>query len=220
MSQPKGTLLVVDDFDDGRFLLATVLRTAGYGIMEAANGAEALSRMEQRPDLVVLDVHLPDMDGFEVCRRIKADLRTATTPIVQVSAVFSQTEHRVRGLSGGADAYLPKPFEPELLVATVDAVLRASEQARKVEKMEAAREIAGGIAHDLKSVLTVIGGRAELLKRDVSAESRASRDVDVILSAANRAAGLTSKLTACTREVPRMGGSERPSSPPASAQSE
>jgi DNA-binding response OmpR family regulator len=208
MSQPKGTLLVVDDFDDGRFLLATVLGTAGYGIIEAASGAEALSRIEQRPDLVVLDVHLPDMDGFEVCRRIKADPRTATTPIVQVSAVFSQTEHRVRGLSGGADAYLPKPFEPELLVATVDAVLRGSEQARKVEKMEVAREIAGGIAHDLKSVLTVIGGRAELLKRDVSAESRASRDVDVILSAANRAAGLTSRLAV------HMGGSGRPPSPP------
>ena len=74
--------------------------------------------------------------------------------------------------------------------------------------MEAAREMAGGIAHDLKSVLTVIGGRAELLKRDVSAESRAGRDVDVILSAANRAAGLTSKLAV------HMGGSGRPPSPP------
>ena len=199
MSQAKGTLLVVDDFEDGRSLLKYVLTSAGYGVIEASSGTEALARMEAQPDLVVLDVHLPDVDGFEVCRRIKNDPRSTTTPVIQVSAVFSQTEHRVRGLSGGADAYLPKPFEPELLVATVDAVLRATRPARKAGEMEAVREIAGSIAHDLKSVLTVIGGRAELLKRDVSAESRASRDVDVILSAANRAAGLTSKLTACTR---------------------
>ena len=200
MSELKGSVLVVDDTDDGRSLLACVLNTAGYRTIEAASGTEALSLMDERPDVVVLDVHLPDIDGFEVCRRIKADARMATTPVVQVSAVFSQTEDRVRGLSGGADAYLPKPFEPELLVATVDAVLRASQLTRHAEQMEAVRDLANHIAHDLKSVLTVIGGRAELLKRDLSAESRSSRDADAILAAAGRATNLTSKLSACTRD--------------------
>ena len=124
MSQPKGTALVVDDFDDGRTLLNCVLTTAGYHVIEAANGTETLARMDDAPDLVILDVHLPDIDGFEVCRRIKADVRNALTPVVMVSAVFSRTEHCVRGLSGGADAYLPKPFEPELLVATAEALMR------------------------------------------------------------------------------------------------
>jgi CheY-like chemotaxis protein len=124
MSQPKGTALVVDDFDDGRALLTYVLTTAGYHVIEAANGTETLARMDDAPDLVILDVHLPDIDGFEVCRRIKADVRNALTPVVMVSAVFSRTEHCVRGLSGGADAYLPKPFEPELLVATAEALMR------------------------------------------------------------------------------------------------
>ena len=124
MSQPKGTALVVDDFDDGRTLLTCVLTTAGYHVIEAANGTETLARMDEAPDLIILDVHLPDIDGFEVCRRIKADVRNALTPVVMVSAVFSRTEHCVRGLSGGADAYLPKPFEPELLVATAEALMR------------------------------------------------------------------------------------------------
>jgi DNA-binding response OmpR family regulator len=204
MSRSKGNVLVVDDFDDGRNLLTCVLSVAGYHTIEAASGGEALSRMEDGPDLVVLDVHLPDIDGFEVCRRIKADARTAAIPVIQVSAVFARTEHRVRGLCGGADAYLPKPFEPELLVATVDAAFRTTEAARRLEKMEAVREVSHHIAHDLKSALTVVAGRAELLKRDVLAGSRASRDVDAIVNAASRATELTTQLYAWTRGPDRL----------------
>jgi CheY-like chemotaxis protein len=131
MGQPKGTVLVVDDYSDGRALLTYVLTAAGHDVVVAANGAETLARVDDAPDLIILDVHLPDMDGFEVCRRLKADTRSALIPVVMVSAVFSRTEHRVRGLTDGADAYLPKPFEPELLIATVEALLRqrASERA-------------------------------------------------------------------------------------------
>src|SRR5262245_577149 len=124
MTQTQGTVLVVDDVADARDLASTVLSLGGYSVIEAASGAEALRRVEDGPDLVVLDVHLPDMDGFEVCRRIKENPTSATMPVVQVSAVFSRTEHRVRGLTGGADAYLTKPFEPDLLVATVNALMR------------------------------------------------------------------------------------------------
>jgi signal transduction histidine kinase/DNA-binding response OmpR family regulator len=122
--EKAGTVLVVDDLDDARELVSVVLSAGGYRVIEAATGTEALARLRDAPDVVVLDVHLPDIDGFEVCRRIKTNPQSATTPVVQVSAVFSRTEHRVRGLSGGADAYITKPFEPELLVATVDALMR------------------------------------------------------------------------------------------------
>jgi len=94
-------VLVVDDVADARELVSTILTLGGYTVVEAATGNEALQRVEEAPDLVVLDVHLPDIDGFEVCRRIKSDPRSATTPVVQISAVFSRTEHRVRGLTGG-----------------------------------------------------------------------------------------------------------------------
>ena len=98
--RPKsGTVLVVDDVDDARELVSVILSAGGYRVIEAATGQEALARMAESPDLVVLDVELPDIDGFEVCRRIRMDPHTSTTPVVHVSAVFSRTEHRVRGLA-------------------------------------------------------------------------------------------------------------------------
>ena len=82
VNQPHGTVLVVDDVADARELVSTILTLGGYTVVEAATGNEALQRVEEAPDLVVLDVHLPDIDGFEVCRRIKSDPRSATTPVV------------------------------------------------------------------------------------------------------------------------------------------
>jgi signal transduction histidine kinase len=125
MPQKSGTVLVVDDVADARTLLSVMLTAGGYHVIEAATGEEALARLVEAPDVVVLDVHLPDIDGFEVCRRIRANPGSATTPILHVSAVFSRTEDRVRGLTEGADAYLTKPVQPELLRATVDALMRA-----------------------------------------------------------------------------------------------
>ena len=134
MTQTHGTVLVVDDVADTRDLVSTILTMGGYDVVEAASGCEALQRVEDEPDVVVLDVHLPDIDGFEVCRRIKSNPRSATTPVVQVSAIFSRTDDRVRGLTGGADAYLTKPFEPDLLVATVNALMRLRVTERQLSR--------------------------------------------------------------------------------------
>jgi len=160
VSQSNGTVLVVDDVADARELVATILTMGGYDVVEAATGNEALRRVEEAPDLVVLDVHLPDIDGFEVCRRIKSDPRTATTPVVQISAVFSRTEHRVRGLTGGADAYLTKPFEPDLLVATVNALMRLRATERELSRSNRALRL----QYELTRVL-VEGATAEVAPR-------------------------------------------------------
>jgi signal transduction histidine kinase len=149
VSQANGTVLVVDDVADARELVATILSMGGYDVVEAATGLEALRRVEDSPDLVVLDVHLPDIDGFEVCRRIKSDPRTATTPVVQMSAIFSRTEHRVQGLTGGADAYLTKPFEPDLLVATVNALMRLRATERELSRSNRALRLQSELTHVL-----------------------------------------------------------------------
>ena len=141
MTQSHGTVLVVDDVADARDLVSTILTMGGYDVVEAATGREALQRVEDEPDLIILDVHLPDIDGFEVCRRIKSNPRSATTPIVQISAIFSRTEHRVRGLIGGADAYLTKPFEPDLLVATVNALMRLRVTERQLSRSNRALRV-------------------------------------------------------------------------------
>ncbi|MBM3219866.1 MAG: response regulator [Candidatus Rokubacteria bacterium] len=151
---------MVNDVADARELVSTILAVGGYTVVEAATGTEALRRVEDEPDLVVLDVHLPDMDGFEVCRRIKSDPRSAATPVVQISAIFSRTEHQVRGLTGGADAYLTKPFEPELLVATVNALMRL----RTIERELSRSNRALRLQHELTQAL-LDGSKADIAPR-------------------------------------------------------
>ncbi|MYF35302.1 MAG: response regulator, partial [Synechococcus sp. SB0678_bin_12] len=125
-STPCKRLLVVDDEPAVRRILETRLRMAGYAVILAADGEEALSRFyREQPDLVVLDVMLPKLDGFGVCRQIRAE---STVPVIIVSALDSSSE-KVAGLELGADDYLPKPFAPRELEMRIAAVLRRHEAA-------------------------------------------------------------------------------------------
>ncbi|HWS38365.1 MAG TPA: response regulator, partial [Actinoplanes sp.] len=118
-------LLVVDDSATKRYLLVSWLSRAGFTIHEAETGGEALDRLlELEIDLVVLDVKLPDMNGFEVCEKIKTDPRYGVLPVIHVSAHAVDVVDRAQGLNRGADAYLVEPIEPDELIATVQAVLR------------------------------------------------------------------------------------------------
>lgn len=118
----EATLLVVEDEPNIRELLATSLRFAGFDVSVAADGASALaSAAERHPDLVVLDVMLPDMDGFEVTRRLRESGRKL--PIVFVTARES-VEDKITGLTVGGDDYVTKPFSLEEVVARIRAVLR------------------------------------------------------------------------------------------------
>src|SRR5262245_61183752 len=118
------SVLYVDDDADNREVFGWLLRNAGFHVQEAATGSEALRLAAERPDLVVLDVNLPDINGFEVCRRIKAHPATTSIPVLHLSAVFIRSEDRTHGLEEGADAYLTKPIDPDELLAHVRALLR------------------------------------------------------------------------------------------------
>ena len=120
----EATILCADDTEAQRYVVMHVLRHAGFRVFEASSGRETLQMAERGPDLIVLDVNLPDISGIEVCRRIKSNPAIARTPILQVSATFVSTQSRVAGLEGGADAYLVQPIEPDELIATVRALLR------------------------------------------------------------------------------------------------
>lgn len=119
------TILNVDDTDAQRYATSRVLRHAGFEVLEAATGKRALEMVADRPDLIILDVNLPDMTGFEVCRRIRANQTSTRLPVVHLSATLVSTDARVTGLEGGADAYLIQPVEPEELLATVRTLLRS-----------------------------------------------------------------------------------------------
>ena len=120
------SILLADDDDIGRYVVATMLRRAGFHVTEVADGLAAVSAVAASPpDLAVLDVKMPGIDGFEACRRIKSNAGTRHVPVLMLSATFMETEAQVEGLETGADAYLTQPVEAPVLAATIRSLLRA-----------------------------------------------------------------------------------------------
>lgn len=117
-------ILVVEDEADLAELVAFNLREAGHQVTTAGSGATALAELKRaRPDLVILDVMLPDVSGLEVCRRIRRDEATSRVPVIMLTAKGTELD-RVVGFEVGADDYVVKPFSPRELVLRVDAILR------------------------------------------------------------------------------------------------
>lgn len=129
-----GRVLVVDDFEAHRYVMGSWLRRAGFEVLEAATGSEALSKVGPDVDVVVLDVHLPDMSGFEVCAAIKGDPATAMVPVMHVSATAIDVASRAQGLDGGAEAYLIEPLDVEEFLAVVRSLSRAGISRRRSDR--------------------------------------------------------------------------------------
>jgi len=124
-------ILVVDDEPDLLELVRIHLANAGYAVSLAATGAEALDELRRaRPDLVVLDLMLPDYSGTEVCRKIRSDPEFADIPVVMLTALSEEVD-RVVGFELGADDYVTKPFSPRELVLRVKAILKRSEKGQR-----------------------------------------------------------------------------------------
>ncbi|MCW7943732.1 protein phosphatase [Streptomyces hygroscopicus] len=130
--QTGSTVLVVDDAPASRYALGAVLRRAGHSVVPVASGGEALNELDLRlrkgalPDVALVDVGLPDMSGFELCRRLKSSPPTAGLPVVHFSAVSAGPGFRCRGLDSGGEAYLSVPAEPEEIQAVVRAAVRGA----------------------------------------------------------------------------------------------
>ena len=129
-------VLVVDDYPDAREMYGEYLEYSGYDVIQAANGVEALQRaVDEAPDIILMDLSLPVMDGWEATRRLKADTRTASIPVVAL------TGHALAGISEGArqagcDAFVTKPCLPEDLVVEIKRVLErsTSSPAKKIRR--------------------------------------------------------------------------------------
>ncbi|NND72063.1 MAG: response regulator transcription factor [Rhodothermales bacterium] len=126
MPRKNKIILLVEDEPDIRALLGYNLRNEGYGVLEAQNGAEAITIAEgHNPDLIVLDIMMPVMDGLECCRRLRDHQTLSSVPILMLTARTGESSH-VRSLDVGADSYLPKPVSLPVLFAQVKALLRSS----------------------------------------------------------------------------------------------
>src|SRR2546430_11336302 len=118
------TILIVDDRPTNRQFLLTLLGYGGHRLLEAANGAEALERVRtERPDLVITDILMPTMDGYEFVRHLRADPDLASLPVIFYTATYSEPQAKVLGDSCGVRIVLPKPCDPERILAAVDEAL-------------------------------------------------------------------------------------------------
>ena len=139
MNQP-GHILVVDDVAKNVTLLRDILEAKGYKVSTASSGTEALEKIRtDPPNLVLLDVIMPDLSGFEVCKRVRDNSDTALLPVVLVTALDS-TEDRIRGIEAGADDFLTKPIDLHELLARVRSLLRIEELIETVERQAAELE--------------------------------------------------------------------------------
>lgn len=129
-NKDETTIMIVDDNSDFRTLLRDTLSTE-YKIIEARNGEEAFEEiLKQMPDLVITDVMMPILDGNELCKRIKNDIRTSHIPVIMLSAKSAE-EHKIEGLTSGADDYMPKPFNPQILKLKVTQLIDLGKKRRE-----------------------------------------------------------------------------------------
>ncbi|OWQ92215.1 hypothetical protein CDN99_07695 [Roseateles aquatilis] len=130
-------LLIVNDDPIGRYTTVRLLGAAGFPTLEAGTGADALALADETVSAVVLDIHLPDIDGFELCRRLRAQASTFRLPVIHLTAAYLTDEDKVRGLDAGADAYLTHPVEPAVLVSTIQALVRTRAAEEAMRRSEA-----------------------------------------------------------------------------------
>ena len=158
-------ILNVDDSDGARYAKSRILTRAGFKVIEASNGGDALLRARQeRPNLILLDVKLPDINGLEVCRQLKGGTETNTILVLQTSASCIGTADKIRALDGGADNYLVEPIEADELIANVKALLRLGKVERALRDVDRRKdEFLATLAHELRNPLGPIRTALALL---------------------------------------------------------
>jgi two-component system, sensor histidine kinase and response regulator len=163
----RSRVLVVDDIPKNLQVVGTMLRNEGYEVMPATSGADALEGVRvQVPDLILLDLMMPEMDGLEVCRRFKADPAVRSIPIIFLTA-SNEMEHLVNGFKAGAVDYITKPFNAPELLARVRTHLELRHARERLREMnDEKNEFMGIAAHDLRSPLNAVKGYSEMVLED------------------------------------------------------
>lgn len=160
-------IMNVNDRAISRYLAEEMLRRGGYDVVSLSSGCEALACLEQGFDLVLLDVQLLGIDGFEVCRQIKAHRTSKTVAVLMTSAKFVTPANRVMGLESGADGYLVQPFEQAELLATIRSILRGRDVERTAAALrrdvESRDRFLAMLGHELRNPLASITTALELL---------------------------------------------------------
>ncbi|MCB0344334.1 MAG: response regulator [Bdellovibrionales bacterium] len=202
------TILVADDEATSRLLLKSILEGEGYSVIEAVDGQDALEKIElSKPDIAVLDLLMPKLDGLNVCKELRKKFDIIELPIVMVTAA-NETDSLIKCLSQGANDFISKPVNKDILLARLNnivmalqsrlALIEAHKEAARRQRMETVGQFAAGVAHNFNNVLGVIMGNAELLIEDLHKARMSAESAAMILDSSRKAAILTESLLTFT----------------------
>ena len=199
----SSTILVVDDSQENIAVLQTVLEHSHYTVISASSGDEAIRvSKEALPDLILMDVIMPVMDGISACRILTNDEKTKGIPIILITAKNEPEDLKV-GLEAGAVDYVKKPFVLVELLARVKTSLRLKEAQDKLvdqEKKIAIIELAGAAAHELNQPLTVINCQVKLLEESLAEQDiLPGREIDIINQSVKRMTEIIRKIGNITK---------------------
>lgn len=200
-------ILVVEDCEDILMLLRNMLKSKGYRVVAAENGDEALRMVrDEEPHLVLLDLSLPKIDGYSVCKMLKESENTRYIPIIIVTCK-SSIQEKIMGLELGADDYIVKPFCREEVLARVKSLLKVRNlhyRLIQAEKLATLAQVAVSVNHEINNPLCAISANAEIIKMMLAKGidiDRMNAKIEAILGEVDRIKGVIEKLSKATKVV-------------------
>jgi PAS domain S-box-containing protein len=180
-----GIVLIIDDNADNRFLLASQLKMHGYRNLQASDGSQGLEvAQRERPDIILLDVMMPDMNGFEVCERLKKNQITAPIPVIMITAL-REVEYRIRGIEVGADEFISRPHHREELLVRVRSLIQLKRARDKLEEERQRLELLYGVSRATTTQLNLEPMMVEIIAQTQAAVGAAKGSILLLDEAGN-----------------------------------
>lgn len=196
-------ILLVDDNKDTLYIIGKILRKHSYEVIECSDGIETLEAAKtSNPDLILLDIRMPRMDGYETCVKLKADIRTKNIPIIIQTATALDVPDKIRGLNSGATDYVTFPINFDELLARIQTQLRIQElekEVREAERLKAISEIVLTMHHEINNPLSVIQGWTQMLIEKKTVDKETLEALEKIAKSTSRIKDVVQKMTQITK---------------------